>query len=210
MISTMINWELLFKGFCIGFIIATPVGAASILCMRRLLIQGPLAGFFAAIGISTADTFYTLLAMFSLSIVSNIIITYQSLIRICGGMLLVGLGIKFFFKKKPIALKHIQKIRHFRIFSSTFFLTLSNPMVIMFLATFLSSIGLENASESLLGTTTILVGVFCGSFSWWIGMISLSRFFHYHITIDTLNRINKISGALLFFSGLLFFVKSFL
>ena len=203
----LIDFELLIKSFIVGFVIATPIGAASILCMRRLLIKGPLAGLVSALGISTADAIYTAFATFGLSAVSGFIMNHQPLIRVGGGALLLLWGIKLLLKKQPKTFCRLTETKYLKSFGTTFFLTLSNPMIIMFMATILTSIGIRETPGTLIDALTLLGCVFAGSISWWIIIIGIMIFFRYRPTPSILDNTNKISGGLLLFIGSSFALK---
>jgi threonine/homoserine/homoserine lactone efflux protein len=47
--------ELLLKGLLIGFSIAAPVGPIGVLCIRRTLADGRVAGLVSGLGAATAD-----------------------------------------------------------------------------------------------------------------------------------------------------------
>ena len=203
-----ISIGLIIKGIFTGFILATPVGASSVICMRRLLTKGHAEGFVSALGIAFGDLFYASIAMFSLSVISDLIIKYQIPIRFIGGIVLLILGIKIFIKKKPIIACSLEQINHFRNFSSTFFLTISNPLIIIFLATILTTMGMQKAPETTFGILILLLCVFAGSISWWILIIGGCLVFNYQPTPAVIQRINKVSGILLVLSGVIFFTKS--
>jgi len=48
------SWFLLLRGFLIGLSIAAPVGPIGVLCIRRTLSNGKLAGFLSGMGAATA------------------------------------------------------------------------------------------------------------------------------------------------------------
>ena len=50
--------SLLLKGFAIGLAISAPVGPIGLLCIRRSMVDGRLAGLFTGFGAATADAIY--------------------------------------------------------------------------------------------------------------------------------------------------------
>jgi threonine/homoserine/homoserine lactone efflux protein len=50
--------SFLFRGVVIGFSIAAPVGPIGILCIRRTLADGRVAGLVSGLGAATADAIY--------------------------------------------------------------------------------------------------------------------------------------------------------
>ena len=206
----LIDFELLFKSFAIGVVIATPIGAASILCMRRLLIKGPFAGFVSALGIATADMIYVAIATFGLSTFSGIILQHQPIIRLGGGTILIAWGLKLLFMKNRTDVCSIAETNYLKDFGSTFFITLSNPMIIMFLATILTTIGIQETPDTAIDAITLIAWVFAGSLSWWIGIIGFMIILKYKPMPSILDTTNKVSGALLVGFGALFLVKGIL
>ncbi len=49
---------LFLRAFLIGISIAAPVGPIGVLCIRRTLSNGKLAGFLSGMGAATADIVY--------------------------------------------------------------------------------------------------------------------------------------------------------
>ena len=57
---------LFAKGLLFGFLLAATVGPMWVLCFRRTLTHGALAGFVSGIGIAVADGLYSAVAAFGL------------------------------------------------------------------------------------------------------------------------------------------------
>ncbi len=58
-----------FLGLIIGISIAAPVGPIGVLCIRRTLAGGRLAGLVSGLGASSADAVYEVIAGFGLTFV---------------------------------------------------------------------------------------------------------------------------------------------
>ena len=74
---------IFLKGLVIGFVIAVPLGPIGILCTRRTLTHGRMAGFLSGMGASTADVLYGFIAAFGLTFISDILLSYQIWLRLC-------------------------------------------------------------------------------------------------------------------------------
>ncbi len=59
--------DIFLRGLLIGFSIAAPVGPIGVLCIRRTLAEGRLAGFLSGMGAASADMFYGAVAAFGLT-----------------------------------------------------------------------------------------------------------------------------------------------
>jgi threonine/homoserine/homoserine lactone efflux protein len=59
--------HVLLQGLTIGFSIAAPVGPIGLLCIRRVVADGPRAGFICGLGAATADGAYALIGGFAMT-----------------------------------------------------------------------------------------------------------------------------------------------
>ena len=191
---------LFFKGLIVGFVIAVPVGPIGILCARRTLTHGRRAGFVSGMGAATADVFYGFVAAFGMTFISEFLTGYQFWIRLAGGAFLCFLGIRTFIEKperKSLCSMFRKKKRHAGMYTSTFFLTLTNPMTIFSLAAVFAALGLAGATSSIPSALILVLGVFLGSALWWLlfaGAFSVfkRRFDHHEIQL-----INRIAGLVI-------------
>src|SRR3954471_19787875 len=82
------------RGLAIGFSIAAPVGPIGLLCIRRTLADGRLAGFVSGLGAATADGFYGAVAAFGLTLITNALVEQRDALRLIGGAFLCWLGLR--------------------------------------------------------------------------------------------------------------------
>ena len=152
-----------FKGLIVGFVIAAPVGPIGILCARRTLTLGRRAGFFSGMGAATADSFYGFIAAFGLTYISDLLIGHQYWLRLAGGALLCIIGVMTLIAE-PEQQSAVSKSagRFAGMYTSTFFLTLTNPMTIFSFAAVFAGFGLAGARGSLVSAGTLILGVFLG------------------------------------------------
>ena len=192
------------KSLFIGFVIAAPVGPIGVLCARRTLLHGRRAGFFSGMGAATADAIYGFIAAFGLTFVSGFIVEYQSWLRLIGGALLVHMGVKA-FRALPVKKCELPRsARHYAgMYSSTFFLTLTNPMTIFSFAAVFAGFGLAGIKGSAFSSGILVLGVFLGSALWWVFLVVLfslyGRRFHSHELVW----VNRVTGAIITASGVL-------
>ena len=88
--------QIIFQGILVGVTIAAPVGPIGILCIRRTLAEGRLAGFISGLGAATADALYGAVAAFGLTFISVFLINQSYWLRLGGGIFLIYLGVKTF------------------------------------------------------------------------------------------------------------------
>ena len=156
----------LVRGFIVGFSIAAVVGPISLLCVRKTLAHGHLAGFVCGMGAATADGLYGCVAAFSLTWVSDLLVDQQPWLHLAGGLFLIYLGARTFLEKPvetadsnttpvPTGLA--------RSYASTFALTAANPMTILSFAAIFAGLGLGETGGGYILASTLLAGVFAGS-----------------------------------------------
>jgi threonine/homoserine/homoserine lactone efflux protein len=196
------------KSLFIGFVIAAPVGPIGVLCARRTLMHGRRAGFFSGMGAATADAIYGFIAAFGLTFISDFLVEHQSWLRLIGGTILVFMGIKAF---RALPVKKIdlpRSARHFAgMYSSTFFLTLTNPMTIFSFAAVFAGFGLAGTKGSFMSAGTLIVGVFLGSALWWLFLVGIFSLYRKRFQSHELIWVNRITGVIIASSGALALVS---
>ncbi len=207
----MLSHESFFlKGVIIGFIIAAPLGPIGILCARRTFTEGRRAGFFSGMGAASADVLYGFIAAFGLTLVSEILFDYQAWLRLTGGAVLCFIGIRIFIEK-PVEqnpLSTLKTIRRFAgMFTSTFILTLTNPMTILTLAAVFAGFGLAGIRGNILSSVVLVSGLFLGSVLWWLFLVGMFSIFRRRFDHQELRWINRIAGTIIAVSGVLAFAS---
>ena len=169
----------LFRGLVIGFSIAAPVGPVGVLCIRRTLANGRCAGFLSGLGAASADALYCCVAAFGLTSVSGFLVDQQLLLRPVGGAFLLYLGFRIFRERpdeRQAAISGTSYGGLARAYSSTFLLTITNPLTILSFAAFFAGLGL--IETGYVPAAVLVLGVFSGSTLWWLllsGGVSLFR-----------------------------------
>jgi len=191
------------KGLVIGFVIAAPVGPIGVLCARRTLMHGRRAGFSSGMGAATADAIYGFVAAFGLTYVSDMVVGHQFWLRLAGGTLLVVLGVKAFLAP-PVARNELPRMAHHYagMYSSTFFLTLTNPMTIFSFGAVFAGFGLAGAKGSMLSAGVLVFGVFVGSGLWWLFLVGIFSLWRRRFQSNELTWVNRIAGSIIAVSGI--------
>ena len=192
------------KGLFIGFVVAAPVGPIGVLCARRTLMHGRRAGFFSGMGAATADAIYGFIAAFGLTFISDLLVEHQSLLRVVGGTILIYMGVKA-FRATPVKRTDLPRsARHYAgMYSSTFFLTLTNPMTIFSFAAVFAGFGLAGTKGSAASAGFLILGVFLGSALWWLFLVAIFSIYRKRFETHQLLWVNRVSGAIIASSGIL-------
>ncbi len=191
---------LLIQGIIIGFSIALPVGPIGILCIRKTLAEGRLAGCVVGLGAATADALYGFVAGFGLTFISNIVISQQMWLRLIGGIFLCYLGVKTFLARPPEKVAELDGRGLFGSYVSTFFLTLTNPITILAFVGIFTALGIGDGlryGDAL----TLVGGVFVGSALWFLLLSEGVMLFREQIGHVGLGWVNRISGSLIIIFG---------
>lgn len=191
-------FDFFIKGVVLGFAIAAPVGPVGILCIRKTLQFGKMAGFCAGLGAATADAFYGSLAVFGLTFLSTQLLTWGHWIRLLGSFFLLFLSYRTFLAKPVAPHDQAPHISFVKDFIGTFFLTLTNPLtVICYLAVF-AAMGWTDLIESRAASLLLIFGVFIGAALWWLILSEGIGLLRHKLNHTTMIWINRTAG---FFIG---------
>src|SRR6202046_3704457 len=185
--------ELLLKGVLAGFAISAPVGPVNVLCFSRTLSKGWMAGLTSGLGAAAADTIYGGIAGFSISFVIVFLLHEEFWIRLGGGMLLIALGIRYYFKK-PQSLEGGKQAKSTHSdFISAFLLNLTNPTTVLSFLAVLAALGM--GQHRLWWLKLLLVaGIFCGAMLWWIAVVFAGSRFRGRFDDRAMLWMNRIAG----------------
>jgi threonine/homoserine/homoserine lactone efflux protein len=190
--------SFLLKGIVMGLSIAAPVGPIGVLCIRRTLAEGRLPGLLTGLGAATADAVYGCVAGFGITVVSSLLISQQTRLGLLGGLFLCYLGVRTLWSKPAEQAAKATSTGLLGSYSSTFLLTLTNPMTIISFAAIFSGLGIVNANQSHLSAAILVLGVFTGSATWWLVLSSLVSLFRARLdNPGALRWINIISGLII-------------
>src|SRR3990172_3997957 len=185
---------LFVKGLLFGFLLAATVGPMWVLCFRRTIAQGALAGFVSGMGIAVADGLYGSVAAFGLTAVSGFLLGQSFWLVLIGGVFLLYLGIKCLTANPaPVQENQQEKTSLGQAFLSTLGLTLANPPTILAFAAIFAGLGLASVNDYGAASLVVL-GVFLGSASWWVVLAAGAGRLRGRIGPGLVRGINIVSG----------------
>jgi threonine/homoserine/homoserine lactone efflux protein len=201
----------LLKGMLVGLIIAVPTGPVGVLCIRRTIFHGRLAGFVSGLGAACADAIFCIIAAFGLSVISDLLLDYQEWLRLGGAGFLLFLGVTALTADPLEGTQHQRDPEDLLTdFASTFFLTLTNPITILAFLAIFAGIGFSGI-QATVGTAVILVlGVWLGSLLWWAALALGAGAMRMSFGRQHLVWIHRGSGGILVFSGVVLLGSSLL
>ncbi len=195
------NLSLFVRGLLIGFSIAAPVGPIGVLCIRRTLADGRLAGLLTGLGAATADALYGCIAGFGLTMVSDMLVDQQVWIRLIGGCFLCYLGLKTLVAVPAEPTTPAAESSLLQTYTSTLLLTLTNPMTILSFAAIFAGLGVAGASAGYRSAGLLVLGVLLGSALWWCLLSGGVGFFRDRVTPRALRWVNRLSGTMILAFG---------
>ena len=194
---------LAIEGAAIGFFIAVPVGPAAALCIRRSITVGAVAGFMTGIGAALGDAVFGAVAAFGLSFVQEFVTRRESWLLGIGGIGLVIMGWTTMRHRPrtvgdPVADDREHRVAtHFHYASSSFFITVFNPLTVMAFGAAFAGRNLAGVGGSLPDASLLVAAVFSGALAWWsivcLGAVALRTTF----TTKGLLWLNRVSGAVI-------------
>lgn len=204
-----VSMNIFIQGFLVGLAIAAPIGPIGLLCIQKTLESGVKIGMSVGCGAALADAIYGLLACLGMVGVQQWIERHQFLLSCLGGLFLCYLGYKTFMTKPKASQSCVADFSsYFKIFLSTFLLTLTSPFTMV---TFVAIIaGLQIDVITVSQCATFVFGVFLGSVAWWCILTSVLHVLRKIITVTSVLWINTISGMFLFGYGLYSLILAFM
>ena len=181
--GSLINWaifsstiQLIVKGLLIGIIVSAPMGPVGVLCIQRTMHRGRKVGLVTGLGASLSDMIYAIITGAGMTLVMAFVEQEQNVywMKIGGSAILFAFGLHTLLSNP---LKAIRRNKHKRgnlvhNFVTSFFLTLSNPLIIfLFIALFaqLTFTVPQNPFGALWG----YLSIFGGAMLWWGGLTAL-------------------------------------
>lgn len=197
------------EGAVIGFMIAVPVGPAAALCLRRSITVGAMAGYMTGIGAALGDAVFGAVAAFGLSFVEQFVMRNEAWLRGLGGAILILMG-WFTMRNRPRAVgdpvaddREHRLATHFHYASSSFFITVFNPLTVMAFGAAFAGRNLAGVGASLPDAGLLVASVFVGAIAWWFILCVTAVSLRARFSTTGLLWLNRISGAVILAFGAL-------
>ena len=217
----------LIKGILIGLLFGIPAGAVGTLTVQRAYRYGFAAGLRTGLGSSAADCLYAACGAFGLTLISDFLLRYQTVISIAGGCLILVMGVRLFIRKEDVEVTEKQDKEQLmetdfyfgklspekynwgismRMFLSSFAVGITNPAAVLTFLFAFSYFGITGETGFFQGIQ-LVAGVFIGTFLWWwalsAGVVCLKNRTGNH----GFRYMNQVFGAVLILFGTVIFIK---
>ena len=186
-----------WPGVILGFTIAAPVGPIGVLCIRRTLAEGRLAGLLTGLGAATADAVYGSIAAFGLTAATTFLLGQGHWLRPAGALVLSYLGYRTLLSRPVTEGPPATSSGALQTYLTTLGLTLTNPMTILSFGAAYAGLGLGTRTLDSLSAVSMVAGVFLGSVLWWVSLSTAVGWLRTRLGRKSMLWINRFSGAVL-------------
>ena len=191
------------KSVLVGICLAAPIGPVVITVMQKSLSYGRNTGFRAAMGCAVMDTVYAVLSFIALAFIKGFLDQHKVLIAVLGGCVVLALGI-IMFLSDPYKNYRSEKETGNKAFWQVALLILTNPGSILYDFTVCAFFGLQVKDWTLF---LLAAGVFLGELAFWTLFTWIFGRLRKSLSKDTLIKISKASGLLLFICGIVIMLR---
>ncbi len=191
--------EIIVKGFIVGVVVSAPLGPVGVLCIQRTLNKGRWYGFVTGLGAALSDIIYALITGYGMNFVADFIENPQTMywFQLVGSVMLFCFGV-YTFRSNPVgSIRPVSanKGSLVRNFVTAFFVTLSNPFIILlFIGLFarFSFVFPDNyVYEQTLGYLAIVAGALC----WWFAITYLVNKLRARFDLRGIWMLNRVIGV---------------
>lgn len=211
MLGWLPNPLIIPVGLMIGILIAAPVGPVNVLCIRRSIEHGMLAGVVVGMGAVLADGLVAFLAALGVGAVSGLIEHYSFAIQLLGGLVLFGYGLRLLLARSELQPDtfeiaspveafdkgHILRVAKTLIWDlpTGFFLTITNPAAVLGLFAIIGGISSFVAIRGPVEALILVAAIMTGSLLWWTVLSIAAGWVRERIDVRLLPRINRAAGG---------------
>jgi putative LysE/RhtB family amino acid efflux pump len=182
--------------FGVGFIIMTPIGPVSTICIRRSLIYGPWAGIAAGAGNAVALAAYATVGISGSALLPHFFAAYSSLWHIVVAAVLI-LAAFLLWKARPL-MPTAASTNQAAIaggFGTTLAIALANPADIVLFAALFAGLGI--AVHSTLEHVFFCATIFAGGCAYWIAVALTLNRWRCGLTAGNIRWLNRASSTLM-------------
>lgn len=200
--------QALIGGIIVGATASLPPGPTWILCFQRNLNKGFRSGLYSGLGSALCDTLYSIIALFSLSIVTSFISANIIPVKIVAGIIVSFFGVNILLKNPDVQLRRNKggdNSGRWKDTASTFVMVLANPTFILAHITLIAtvdSLGLGATEGSFVSILWMVLGVFAGCMAWWTTLAVIVRMIRRKFRPTHILWINRIAGSAITLLGI--------
>lgn len=193
------NWfvDILWKGILIGVIVSAPLGPVGVLCIQRTLNKGRWYGFVTGLGAALSDIAYALLTGYGMSFIFDYINKNIFYLQLFGSVMLLAFGI-YTFRSNPVqSIRPVSsnKGTYLHNFVTAFFVTLSNPLIILLFIGLFARFGFLAPGVRLFEQISGYFFIVLGALLWWFGITFFVNKVRAKFNLRGIWMINRVIGV---------------
>lgn len=198
-VSQITTLEIIVKGVIIGIVASAPMGPVGVLCIQRTLNKGRVYGVVTGTGAAFSDILYALVTGYGLSFLYDLIHNPTALYW----MQLVGAIVMFIFGVHTFRTNPMQNTRNVSRNKSSllhngitgFFITLSNPLIILLFLALFTPFNFMLPDQSLFMQCLGYLSIFGGAMLWWLFITYIVNKLRARFDVRGIWIINRVIGA---------------
>jgi len=202
---------MIFKCMLVGIVASAPMGPVGILCIQRTMQKGRAYGIVTGAGAALSDIIYALVTGGGVAFVMNIVDTPQKVfwLKLLGSSMLFLFGI-FMFRTHPKSFHKNGangKGTLLHNFTTAFFLTLSNPLIIFLFIALFNMVTFPIPDKFFLNCIGY-ISIIGGAMLWWLGLTYVIDRMKSSFGLRGIMRLNKGIGAAVLVSSVVYAVMT--
>lgn len=198
-VSQITTLEIIVKGVIIGIVASAPMGPVGVLCIQRTLNKGRVYGVVTGTGAAFSDILYALVTGYGLSFLYDLIHNPTALYW----MQLIGAIVMFIFGVHTFRTNPMQNTRNVSRNKSSllhngitgFFITLSNPLIILLFLALFTPFNFMLPDQSLFMQCLGYLSIFGGAMLWWLFITYVVNKLRARFDVRGIWIINRVIGA---------------
>ena len=193
------------RGVLIGLLFGIPAGAVGAMTVQRTWNYGIKAGLLTGLGSSVADCIYACVGAFGLTVISEFLLKYRTVVNLAGGGLILYMGLNLLFGKKET--NELPSVSgRVKMFLSSFLVGITNPTAVLTFLFAFSYFGISGET-SLMQGMWLVIGVFLGTYFWWGALSAAVNIMKSRQKKDHFQTMNRIFGVILCLFGMVIFIR---
>jgi threonine/homoserine/homoserine lactone efflux protein len=189
--------ELIISGIGLGIVLSFVTGPVFFALIKTSIEKGFHAGMWLAAGVVLSDVIYIMLTIYGSSFI-EVESSYKVPIGIIGSVILLGIGLYYFFKKVKINYENINcKKRNTGYFFKGFLMCIFNPSMFLYWVSVTSAFISMHGELHTRETVPFFGSILITQFSMDIIKAYYSNKLRYRIKENTMVTLNRVAGGLI-------------
>ena len=199
LVSQISTLEIVLKGMVIGIVASAPMGPVGVLCIQRTLNKGRAYGLVTGTGAALSDILYALLTGYGLSFIYDIISNKTTLLwlQIIGALIMFIFGLHTFRTNPMKNTRNVSRNKSSLLQNGItgFFITLSNPTIILLFLGLFTPFNFMLPEQSFLMQCIGYLSIFGGALLWWFFITYVVSKLRARFDVRGIRIINRVIGA---------------